>query len=46
MSVNEFYLYADDTKTVCTVDKKKQLDNDIEKAIVWNKENRLKFNFD
>ena len=32
--VNECYLYADDTKIVSTVDNRKQLENNIENAIV------------
>ena len=44
--VNEGNLYADDTKTISTVDNKKQMEKDIEKAIVWSMENRLNFNFD
>ena len=44
--VNACYLYADDTKIVSTVDNKIQLEKDIEKAIVWSKQNRLNFNFD
>ena len=44
--VNECCSYADDTKIVSTVDNKIQLEKDIENAIVWSKENRLKFNFD
>ena len=46
IAVNECYLYADDTKIVRTVDKRIQLEKDIENAIVWSKNNRLNFNFD
>ena len=37
--VNECYSYADDTKMVSNVDNEIQLEKDIEKAIVWSKEN-------
>ena len=42
---NECYLYADDTKIVSTVDNRKQLEKDIENAIVWSNGESVKFRF-
>ena len=44
--VNECYFYEDDSKIFSNVNNKKQLENYIENAIVWSKENWLNFNFD